>query len=111
MAAPASKLHLLVSRVSATRSRFAMLVEPSIAVLRPKLPATSQPQSLGRTPLTPAVHCHVSVSGKTWHGPGSARRRLRCTMSSPVGLVGLVAGSAKFNGLPGRAVRLLLWQV
>src|SRR3546814_1606906 len=78
-----------------------MLVEPSIAVLRPKLPATSQPQSLGKTPLTPAVPCHVSVSWKNWRGPGSARRRLRSTMSSPVGLVGLVAGIAKFNRVPG----------
>src|SRR3546814_360636 len=104
MDAPAARLHLLVSSVLATRSRLAMLVEPSTAVLRPKAPATSQPQSFDSLPRRPKVPCQVSVSWKNWRGPGSARRRWTSTIFCPVGLVGLLAEIARLRSVPGVAI-------
>src|SRR3546814_10228497 len=78
-----------------------MLVEPSTAVLRPKAPATSQPQSFDSLPRRPKVPCQVSVSWKNWRGPGSARRRWTSTIFCPVGLVGLLAEIARLRSVPG----------
>jgi len=104
MAAPAVLEHLLLSSVFATRSRLAMLVEPSTAVLRPKLPATSQAQSFASLPRSPKVPCQVSVSWKKWRAPGSARRRWARTRFWPVGLVGLLAGIERLRSVPGVAI-------